>query len=274
MTRHRISVSFDEKSFFWVVIDNGKFIRNPTEKDLEGTKLRYYNRTNICPMCREEKSRLIELTDKSILYPKNAYHDVNKEGNQIEMYVCRLHYNRSYERYDTNSTNNLMKSLRDRRIGNLKDPCSIFADNCQKCTCIWLKVIDLNKENDNYTSPIDHSRHPILGVIQTKGRHYNSAYGEWNTDIRNEHNKKFDVLIFYCANEDGNIIERIYIFPKKELIKIKSIKIYKNSTRGTSYEKYRITDKEELKKVNEIWKDIVKYNLEKVTQCHQQELLK
>lgn len=54
MSKHRISVSIDGKNFFWIVVDNGKFIRNPTKEDRMGTKLKCYNKTNICSICRKE----------------------------------------------------------------------------------------------------------------------------------------------------------------------------------------------------------------------------
>ncbi len=68
MSRYRISVSIDEKNFFWIVVDNGKFIRNPIKEDLKGTKLKSYSKTNICSKCREEN----RITDNIILYAKNV----------------------------------------------------------------------------------------------------------------------------------------------------------------------------------------------------------
>lgn len=50
--KYKICVSFDIQNYFWVVVDNAKFIRNPTEDDLKGTTERSYNPTNICPICR------------------------------------------------------------------------------------------------------------------------------------------------------------------------------------------------------------------------------
>lgn len=83
MAKYRMSVSIDEKNFFWIVIDNGKFIRNPTNEDIKKTKLISYNSTNICPICRKDNN----ITDKSILYPKNA--------RQIYgVWYCEIHSNR------------------------------------------------------------------------------------------------------------------------------------------------------------------------------------
>lgn len=70
MSKHKIYISKDRKNFFWIVVDRQKLILNPTEEDLKKTKSISYNRTNICPRCREEEERNgKELTDKSMLYP-------------------------------------------------------------------------------------------------------------------------------------------------------------------------------------------------------------
>lgn len=84
MAKHKISVSFDEKSYFWIVVDNGKFIRNPTEDDLRDAKLKEYNKTNICEICRMVNN----IIDKSILYPKNA-RQFNINGKNV--WCCERH---------------------------------------------------------------------------------------------------------------------------------------------------------------------------------------
>jgi len=62
---------------------------------------------------------------------------------------------------------------------------------------------------------------------------------------------------------DGNVIERIYIIPKKEIKgKRSSITIYKYRVSGLLYkngwyEQYRVKDEEVMNKVNEIWKEII-----------------
>lgn len=52
MAKYKISVSIDEKNFFWIVVDNGKLIKNPSEGDLKNAMLKSYNKTNICTKCR------------------------------------------------------------------------------------------------------------------------------------------------------------------------------------------------------------------------------
>ncbi len=272
MTKHRISVSIDEQNFFWIVVDKEKLIKNPTKEDRIETKLKYYNPTNICPRCRYENN----ITDKSILYPGNACHERYKETKE---WICANHWRTDNQKYNINSQSNIIKSLRYRRTGNL-DPNSEQAkgDKFQELNCIWrskistISVEDLNKKYDNYNTPIDHSRDSELGIIQTKGRLYDPIERMWNfTGLEREWGKKFDVIICYCASKDGKIIERIYIIPFKKEIKDKrkSMAIVKNPTNSVGnpiipwYEKYRITDKETIKTVNAIWKEINQNNKSK-----------
>lgn len=156
----------------------------------------------------------------------------------------------------------MTKLLRDRRTGNLKASHLIFADNCEELTCELYGVKNLNKENDNYRSPIDHTTHFKLGIIQTKGARLTVArqgileYEKWSRSLLEEHNKEFDLLILYCANIDGKIIDRIYIFPWEDVIKTTSITIMKNNPCGW-YEQYRVKEEELLKMANEIWQKII-----------------
>lgn len=132
--------------------------------------------------------------------------------------------------------------------------------------CIWKSFIDLNKDNDNFSSIID-CIDPKTGLYyQVKGRLYYDFEQVWNSDIRHEYNAlkkgiKFVSLFYFCVSKDRKIVERIYEFPANELIDRTSISIYKNPTpsRGPFwYEQYRIMDEETIKKVNDIWKDIIK----------------
>ena len=55
-----------------------------------------------------------------------------------------------------------------------------------------------------------------------------------------------------------DVEKRIYIFPKKEVIKMKTnINITQNLSRGRWYEKYMVRDENVLKKVNDIWRQII-----------------
>lgn len=80
MSKYKISVKVDEQNKFWIVVDSEKFIRYPTNIDLKDAKLWKYNDTNICPICRKKNN----ITDKSILYPKNA-----ARGIKTGEWVCK-----------------------------------------------------------------------------------------------------------------------------------------------------------------------------------------
>ena len=258
MSKCKISVSFDEKNFFWIVVDNGIFIRSPTKEDLIGAKIKHYNKTNTCDICREEYEKHgKELTDKSILYPRNVLLETDKEGNKTREYVCRRHGYGNYQRYDPNSQHNLLKQIGDRRIGN-QDPNSSNAkgDNSLELACILYGWIDLNEKNDNYSggTPLD-CHDPKTGLYhQVQGRYYNSVYQWWYfTGFEDEWKKIFENMVCFCFSEDGKIVERIYIFSKKEIERVKGISIYENPSKGGQQnEQYRRTDKDELKKANEI----------------------
>lgn len=143
------------------------------------------------------------------------------------------------------------------RLGNLNPNSSsgkgyIF----QLLTCKWLGVKDLNIENNNFAAPIDHSRNPELGTLQSKGAAYQKMYGFWSFSVENEEMKSFDNMIFYCTDKFMKILERVYIVPKKEVIKRrKRISIVKNPSKGFPwYEKYRLQD---IQQINDIFKNII-----------------
>jgi len=60
-------------------------------------------------------------------------------------------------------------------------------------------------------------------------------------------------------SKDGLFVERVYIIPKKEIDIRKHITITKNLSKNYFpwFNKYRFTDKEEIKKINRIWKEIL-----------------
>lgn len=212
----------------------------------EYTKKKYkYNKTEICDRCG------IKLTDDT--YPRREF---DKDGNWTGKWDCY----KCYSKFDPNSKLNLFKSVSDRRTGN-QNPNSTNAkgDKFQKLTCIWLDVKDLNIENDDFHSQIDHSKHPSLGILQTKGKLYDSNNNRWDLNAGSEHGKNFDNSIFYCTSEDGKFIERVYIFPWSEVLRRSTISIY-NSKKNISWtEEYRIKDDGVLEKVNGIWKEICLY---------------
>ena len=90
MTKYKVRISIDEENFIWIIVENGKVInRDACREELVKirTKENFYNMTNICPICRKENN----ITDKSILYPKNAFHNVDENGKKIDEWARFSH---------------------------------------------------------------------------------------------------------------------------------------------------------------------------------------
>lgn len=217
---------------------------------------RFYNRTNTCDRCRKEGK-------VTKLYAGNALMEKDNNGNWTGRWGCK----NCWQKYDPNSTLNIIKSISNCRTGNQNaNHSNTKGKKFQKLTCLEFGYIDLNIESDNYNSPIDLIDPKTKLKYQVKGRWYDSTNKYWNFgDIEREHFKEFKDMICYCASKDGKKIERIYRFPKEEINNRIRIAIVKNpmNARGTSpivpwYEKYRYTDEEELKKANEIWMNLQK----------------
>lgn len=79
---------------------------------------------------------------------------------------------------------------------------------------------------------------------------------------------RFKILYIFCVSKDGKRVERIYEIPEIEIYDQEKdegrtdILIVKNPLRKNSktlywYEKYRVTDEEELKKADKILKEIL-----------------
>lgn len=286
--KYKIYVIIDDNNKFWVVYDNGKLIKNPTKFDLEGAIPLSYNPTNICPLCREEWNlgKITELTEKSILHPRNVCKNIDEKGNKKKDMICTKHWARLYSKYNPNSRwNAVKKPLTDRRMGN-QDPDSPNAkgDIGEELTDRLFGTKRLNVLYDKGTLPLDHSCIPqgvvitiggklfdLSGMIpQTTLRRFNPKSGRCSFSLEREWNKEFDIEILWCVSEDGLTVDRGYIIPKKKIydqetkVGLIGITIYKNPKDSwgnpitSVYEQYRITDDDILKKANEIWKDIIK----------------
>lgn len=198
----------------------------------------YYNRTNTCDNLKEDGKKC-----ECKLMPGNTLREYENE-KWTGRWLCRSCWQKNDYNKRMDSHVNIIKSLSDRRTNNL-DPESPQAkgDISEAVTCATRGVKNLNIENDNFNSPIDHSRDTEYGIIQSKGAIYNTLNRDWRIDVENEREKEFDNLIAYCMSKDMKNVERVYIFPKKEVIKRSSIHVYKTPSRSTWYEKYRVDEK-------------------------------
>jgi len=269
MAKYKICAAIDENNPFWIVVDNGRFIRNPTKEDLKDAEFKVYSDDNICPICREENI----ITDKSILYPGNSFHNTDKDGKKIDEWVCKKHGERNYKRYDPNSLENIKKSMSGCRTGNIKDHSKILGGNCEELTSRLFGARRLSVEYDKYSQlhfdhfPIPNGVSIVIGgklvdlsgkIPQTKGRQYSPEYRWW---IFSDMIQECDVMICYCIREDGDYIERIYIF-SKDKIPSGHVGIFKYDPKGNLYknDRYkdsRVTDEKFLEKANKAWKEII-----------------
>lgn len=247
----------------WICQSCYSYIRNYGTADMDKVqqirnkyiqrKLKKYNETNTCQRIKNTG----EICGRSLV-PTKACKEYDKDGKETGRWICANCWAKDdrKERYD---------SLAGYRTGNLDPTCSTAIGNLfEELTEIWKNVKNLNKELDCYNTSLDHSADHKGKIQQTRSAFYNQKYRRWSScSFRNEWKKEFHYVILYCASEDGKIIERVYIIPKSEIVGRTCINILKYDSKGNLYdkgwyEKYRITDEEEIKNVNEIWKKITK----------------
>ncbi len=245
MTKYRISVSFDKENFFWVVVDQGRFIRNPTKEDLIGTKLKSYNKTNICDRCREQNN----ITDKSILYPGSVCIEKDKDGNIIGC-DCR----NCWGKYDPNSTNNKKKLETDCRNKNL-DPNSSPGIGYIAATLVKKKlgIDDCFDITDNFCyRKYDMIEHKDREKIDSKGSSLiipicGKPYHEFGI----HKNKKADFFFCIGFDKERKHILAIFIIQNDEYVgELEAINISYNG--NSKWNKFKESE-EEVKKWDELY---------------------
>lgn len=200
--------------------------------DKKTSKYRQYNSTNICTICR-----------KNILTPGHVYREYNEKGDWTGKWVCR-----NCRRKD------IWKESTHFRNGDLDPFCETGKGYMsQQVTCRVLGIGDMNIKNDNFNTPIDHSKHHLYGNIATKSRLYDRINKSWSFYSGGEHNKDVDNMFSYCLDDNMKNIIKGYIFPKKLITGRQRITI--NDNINLEYEKYRIKD---IKPFNDTYQEILK----------------
>jgi ribosomal protein L34E len=115
-----------------------------------------YNKGNICDICAE-KGIITKL------YAKNAFQEYNKDGKYTERWMCKSCYAKNHYREN-------IGSMTARRLGNQNiDHSNTKGDKGQKLLNVFKGWKDLNKENDDYNSPIDSiDQKGLLHQVRTK----------------------------------------------------------------------------------------------------------
>lgn len=257
-----------------MVILNGRAIvvdKNPSKERLDKAILWSfkYNENNTCYRCIKEGKTI----EESQLHTCRTYQERDKEQRKTGEWICINHWNKDHQKHNHNSRNNALKSIANcRTIGRSPGSNQEKGDIGEELLCRWKKYKNLNKENDNYSrgTPID-CQCPTTGLYyQVKIAYYSSIYRSWKQDSKGLQNSIsqgfiFKSLFLFCIGKDGKIVERTYEIPEKEIISRTSIGVYKYDSEGRPwkngwYEKYRINDEDELKKVNKIWQRILEEN--------------
>lgn len=193
---------------------------------------RNFNENNACEECGKEKIGLLK--------------EYDKDRNWTGRLLCKSCYDKNDRKNNPDNLDNIKKDLSNSRNNNLDQNCTTAKGLLfETITCEARNRKNLNIEYNNFRTPIDHDRDPELGILQSKGAIYNSVYRSWHNiwNSESEKRKEFDNLIFYCMSKDRKNIERVYIFPKKEIITRSGITIQKNPIRTVWYEKYRADEK-------------------------------
>lgn len=178
-------------------------------------------------------------------------------------YLCKRCYTKIYDN-TPGCGNAVLKDLANIRTGNLVSSSKLAkATKSQKLACRLYGWEDLNEKYDNYNSPLDCFDLKTGLYHQIQGRSYSSIYGRWSfSGFEREWGKKYEDMVCFCYDKYGNIVERIYKFPENVIKNQKGITIIKYDSKGNVYdcgwyEEYGRADKDELKKANEIWKEII-----------------
>lgn len=175
---YKVRVSKDGHNFFYIIVKDVKIINTkPTDEELKCAKPISYNDTNICPICRDEN----RITDRSILYPKNVLHDTDETGNKTDKRVCLRHGKNRYERYNPNSSQQTIKSLR------LTD--AVFKEDTNGIYRVRLKDSDddmlnylkgFEKQYGRPPSHNDFANNPYYPHYAT----YKKRFGSWNNALK------------------------------------------------------------------------------------------
>ena len=223
-----------------------------------------YNPAHTCDRCGKDFGD----QEESRNYPLKEY---DKKGNWNGNWDCPS----CYQTFDPNSQHNLIKSVADCRTRNQRpDSTNIKGDKGQKLLCAWKGYTDLNKENDNYKSPIDCIDEKTRQHYQAKIAYYNNIERSWKQEFQKliksiKTGFRFKILYMFCVSKDGKIIERIYELPEKEIYDSEtnkgrgsiSIMMYDSNMRPYEngwYARYRNKDLEELENVNKTWQSILR----------------
>lgn len=226
----------------WVIIGGDGFIinKNPTKEELKSAKKWNFkhNSTETCYRCGESFGNV----------PGNHKKEKDKDGRWLGIWDC----SNCYEKYDPNSSRNIIKSMRDCRNNNLD---SNSNQGIGYITSVLVKkflgIEDCFDITGNFCYPgYDMFEHKDWGLIDAKGSSLKTNKDKLCHGFSTNKNEKADH--FFCIGFDidrKHVIE-VFIVPNDDDIsKLDGINIsYK---RYSKYNRYKESE-EEVKK----WDDL------------------
>lgn len=161
--------------------------------------------------------------------------DYNDKGDWTGKYVCH----KCYHRYDNNSTDNLIKSMRKCRnkgISKYSNTGKGFIGEQIVANVRGLKNCNIEKDDFNFKFDL---HDPEYGRVQVK-THVLNREGWSFSNIKLEN---YDTIILLCMDEYRKNIERVYIIPSVCVVGPTGITIVKYPSRGFRYEKFRVDER-------------------------------
>lgn len=252
----------DGKTRIVVTDENGNIVdRNPTKERIKSaipdkkreSKAELENR--ICIICGSK--------DTSIYKGKYRWiRDRDDKENWTGKYICFNCYGKNRQKNDPNSQQNIIKSIRNPRIGNIKK------DSEQGMVIIIQAVVakvngieDLNIKTNNYNYHVDMYK-DIYGRINVEYSSFRYPYyNGWIFNSRRTNvikNENYDTYILLCLGIGKINIQRVYIIPN--IGKIKELWIIGINVNGSEYDIYRV----DQNSYNDVFQNIMEYLEDKI----------
>lgn len=178
-----------------------------------------------------------------------AYYDEN--GNKTNMFMCKNCYMKDYNK-KTDSYNSIRKTVCNCRLNTDIDLSKFdeFNDRIkgrigEDIVSYTLEIDNQNSVSDNYNSLYDLVYHNKYGKIEVKTASFGIHNTSWDSTLDIEHN--FDTLVILCMDNEKpwRHVKMVYIIPEdcSELYGQRYISIYKNPSRESKWDKFRVDEK-------------------------------
>lgn len=259
----------DGKTRIVITDENGNIVdRNPTKERIKSaipdkkreSKAELENR--ICIVCGSKDTNIYKGKYRWI-------RDRDDKGNWTGKYICFNCYGKNRQKNDLNSQQNIIKSIRNPRTGNIKK------DSEQGMVFITQAVVakvnnieDLNIKMDAYNYHID-MYNDIYGRINVEYSSFRYPYYEgWMFNARRVNiikNENYDTYILLCLSGDKRSIQRVCIIPN--VGEIKELWTIGININGSKYDIFQVSPNlysNEYQSITDYLKDKIYFSIEDI----------